>query len=416
MVSNRVKRAENIAEAYRNLKLEPLRTEEEFDAFYVERDRKFYEGSSDLTKRMKSVIELSDSYEKLIVFGFRGCGKSTEVFRFLNSLRGYETLWMSVSELDLYDVDYRDVLVLLLINLVEKAKELGVDIGELENKINELLSVETITESHKKSTEFGFDLSIIKLKLGRESETRRNLRDRLKTRINDLLFYIDKVSIKIEDEVKPLVVAIDDLDKIGVYEQAEKLFYENPMVLTKPNCHIVYTCPISIAFDPRFTGVEHNFDKVFMVPQVPPTDREGNELKEGIEFYRSVFEKRVNPELIEDEALKLAIRNTGKLSEFIQVLRGACLNAYTDESEVIRLDDVNRELIRLSHEFERLLTEEHMEVIKEVYRRKIAMDGRREDRSVRELIFSLIIVEYVYGEDKWYDVNPVLQRALMRRS
>ena len=57
-----------------------------------------------------------------------------------------------------------------------------------------------------------------------------------------------------------------------------------------------------------------------------------------------------------------------------------------------------------------------MEVIKEVYRRKMAMDGKRDDRSVRELIFSLIIVEYVYGEDKWYDVNPVLQRALMKRS
>jgi len=75
-------KAENLNEAYNNLVVEPLETEEEFRDFYVERPAK----APSPIEELKDRIEILDRKEKYLFLGFRGSGKSTELNRLLDMI------------------------------------------------------------------------------------------------------------------------------------------------------------------------------------------------------------------------------------------------------------------------------------------------------------------------------------------
>ncbi len=119
-------------------------------------------------------------------------------------------------------------------------------------------------EDVKKYKEIGISFSnLIMLKLGREAKTREYVRKELETKITDLIqrlnWFIREVEIKTD---KRIVVLVDDLDKLTRGQQAEDFFYKNYGLLTQPNCFIVYTFPIPLAFNPYYENVRHAFDDV----------------------------------------------------------------------------------------------------------------------------------------------------------
>jgi hypothetical protein len=113
-------------------------------------------------------------------------------------------------------------------------------------------------------------------------------------------------------------------------------------------------------------------------------------------------------DLVEKDALKEAIMSTGKLSEFISIIRESCIYAHRRRDNKIRVEDVRKALDKLRTFYSRTLTEEHMEVLRSVYKTKEARDRGIEDRIVRDLLFSLMLVEYKVDEELWYEVNPLL--------
>ncbi|MBE9593402.1 MAG: hypothetical protein IMF19_07960, partial [Proteobacteria bacterium] len=68
-------KATNLIEAYNNFVVEPLKTEEEFRDFYVERPK----NAPSPIEELKDRIENAESAKKYLFLGFRGCGKSTEL-------------------------------------------------------------------------------------------------------------------------------------------------------------------------------------------------------------------------------------------------------------------------------------------------------------------------------------------------
>jgi len=114
-------------QAFKNFKVEPLRSEEEFKEFYVERPEQTQSPIGEILERLK----LSDSPEKYLFLSFRGCGKSTELYKLkieLEKLDRFLPMMFSIYELDVNDIDIKDFLILLDIKLVEIAKENGIKI------------------------------------------------------------------------------------------------------------------------------------------------------------------------------------------------------------------------------------------------------------------------------------------------
>ena len=404
-------KASNLIEAYNNFVVEPLKTEEEFRDFYVERPK----GAPSPIEELKDRIENAESAKKYLFLGFRGCGKSTELNRLSRALDENRFLIVSYSirELDVSDFDFRDFfgsMALKIYDIAEKEVELERDIKEdfrdFMMRITKV-SEEDITRYHEMGISFS---NFILLKLGREAKTREYIRKELETRISDLIQRLNWLTMEVESKTsKKVVVIVDDLDKLARGQQAEDFFYKNYGLLIQPNCFVIYTFPIPLTFNPYYENVRHAFDDDIILPQLPVRSRDRKRInEENFDFYKGIVDKRMDLGLIEEEALKDAILSTGKTSEFISVMRDAAIKAYRNENEKITKEEVGKALEKLRRTYDRTLTEAHKKRLLEIYDKREARDENISDSTSRDLLFSLTAVEYEDEEGRWCDINPLL--------
>lgn len=99
-------RAEDLRSAYNNFYVEPLKEDQEIADFYVQRP-----GSVSPMQDLLDRIDLASRREKYLFLGFRGSGKSTELYRLEAALDKNRFLVVNYSirdDLNLSDFDFRD--------------------------------------------------------------------------------------------------------------------------------------------------------------------------------------------------------------------------------------------------------------------------------------------------------------------
>ena len=127
-----------------------------------------------------------------------------------------------------------------------------------------------------------------------------------------------------------------------------------------------------------------------------------------MEFYRQVIIKRMNPGLIEEGILNEAISSTGKLSEFVEIMRESSLRAFRMNRNRISKDDVEVSLDKLRATYDRTLTEAHKKKLLDIHECQEARDEGPDSQIIRELLFSLTAVEYKDEEGRWCEIDPLL--------
>lgn len=409
-MNNEIAQAKDLTGAYNNFSVSPLKTEEEFQIFYVPRLIPSIES-------IKGRIESSQKDEKYIFMGFRGSGKSTELYRlknFLDKDTFYPVFFDVFEFLDMNDFDSKEFLASLALYLYDSSTSLIEINEEIRDDLKEFMMDITKIEESEISKEKRLGLSfekIIVAKLGSEIKTRNIVRTNLENRITDLMNRLNNLIIEIESCLKKKVfIIVDGLDKLSRFKQAEDFFYDNYRLLTQVRCRVIYTFPIDLAYSPRFEIIRHAFDADLILPQPPvKTKNLGRMYEKGFEFYRRVAERRIRLDLIEKEALKEAIVSTGKLTEFMLTIREAAIRSSIWQKNKIGLNEVLFSLEKLRRTYDRTLTEEHMKRLIEIYNTKEGRDCKIEDSVVRNLLFSLTAVEYESEEEgKWCEVNPLL--------
>lgn len=407
-------KALNLPGVYNNFIVEPLEEEDEFKDFYVERPTP--------TEEIKERIEISNKNEKYLFLGFKGCGKSTELNKLSNEIDKSKFLIVKYSirdELDVGDFDFRDFFVSMALKIYDIAEKENIRLNKDIKEDFEEFAME-ITHISEKEIEKnkGLGLSFSKIimgKIGIEVKSREYIRKELEMKISDLIRRLNILIGEVERKSKKkMLIIVDDLDKLHRQQQAEDFFYKNYHLLLQPNCYIIYTFPIVLAFNPFFENVRHNFHEDLILPQLPVKNRKGDTIEANFDYYREIAEKRMDLRLIEKDALEHAILCTGKLSEFILVIRDASVKAYTTvkeekkrEQRIIK-EDVEGVLEKLRNTYDRTLTGEEIEKLIEIHDKKEARDKTVDDDIVRVLLFSLTIVEYETKEGRWCDINPIL--------
>ena len=405
-------RAENLKDAYNNLYVEPLKKAQEFKEFYVERP----DSASSPIGELKDRIEISNRKEKYLFLGFRGSGKSTELNRLEAALDEDRFLIVNYSireDLNMSDFDFKEFFVSMALKIYDMARSESIPIQQdIEKDFQEFIKrVTKVTEEEFTSiTSGGISWSqIILLKINREAKTREYLRTELDLKISDLILRLNWLILDIEDKSgKQIVVIVDDLDKLTRGQQSEDFFYKNYGLLVQPDCFIVYTFPIPLAFHPSYESVRQAFNWDVVLLQIPVKDRQGNEDPEGIEFYSQVVLRRMNQDLLEDKILEKAIVSTGKLSEFVEIMRDSSLNAFRMRRPQIIEDDVEIALDKLRTMYDRTLTEAHKKKLLEIHSCHEARDEGPDSTIIRELLFSLSAVEYKDREGRWCEIEPLL--------
>ena len=405
-------RARNLKEAYNNFFIEPLKEEEDFRDFYVERPK----NAPSPIEELRDKIDISDKKEKYLFLGFRGSGKSTELNRLLDMIDEERFLVVSYSirdELNVSDFDFRDFFVSMALKIYDTAEAEGINLnrdieGDFKDFVKRITKVSE--EEITRSKTLGLSLAkIILLKLNREAKTREYVRKELDMQISDLIQRLNWLIIDVEDKTeKRVVVIVDDLDKLTRGQQAEDFFYKNYELLVQPNCFVVYTFPIPLTFNPYYENVRPAFDDDIILPQLPVMGIDGSMNDANLNFYREVVNKRIESSLIEASVLNEAILSTGKLHEFVSVMKDASIKAYRNGRENIAKEDVEGALEKLRRTYDRTLTEAHKKRLLEIHESKEARDTGNDDTTSRELLFSLTAVEYEDENGRWCDVDPLL--------
>ncbi len=148
--------------------------------------KKFYVDSfnASVTDEISITIRTTESYQKILIIGHRGCGKSTILNKIVGDLdKEYFILSFSVADvLNLMDVETVDLLLATYMQLLE-----SINTRNIPHSLDSFEEMMGFAKKKFKLKEVGVSLlKILSFKIQVENESRKAIRDELRTRIEAL--------------------------------------------------------------------------------------------------------------------------------------------------------------------------------------------------------------------------------------
>ena len=384
-------------------------------------------------------IERSKKPITQLIAGHRGCGKSTELLRLVDRLKNenYFVLYFEADGfLDINDVKYTDVLVVIVRRLVEGLAQEGIKLDD--KLLDDILMwfADTVYQMEDKNTietMLGSEISagieiplILKLlikvtgQIKDSSETKESVRLKLDPQVSQL---IARVNLLIQDAIvkirkhgkKDLVIIIDNLDRISLKRipnrpgitSHDELFIEHSEQLQSLDCHVIYTLPISMLYSSRATALTGSFPNYSILPMIKTHERDGSRCGEGIEALKRVVESRVEASVFfRDDVVEYAAEMSGgMIRDFIRLFR--YMFDFVDENDLpIEKSVAERAVNKLINEYNRMIPESHFGLLAAVHRDK---DIQNDDKH-QLMLYNLSVLEYFNGPTSWFDVHPVVEK------
>ncbi|MFA6921853.1 MAG: ATP-binding protein [Gallionella sp.] len=364
----------------------------------------------------------STQFHQQLLTGHRGCGKSTELLRLKAELEEHNffVVYIDVEELlDMVDLNYLDVLLSIAKETENVLRNNDIMLNDalledirlwFSDRVVEQSSTHELAGELKTQAEAGATIPFfaklmsritaeIKSASSRRSTTRQNLE-------RELAVFIAKLNVLISDARrnvqlrghKDLVLIVDGLEKMH-YRLLEDnisshahLFVLHAEQLKAPQCHIVYTMPISLGYN---ANLGNDFGNIQVMPMVKTS-------AEGVASLRQVIANRVDlaktfeqPELLD----RLTRLSGGVMRDLMRLIRFAT----ETDSNKIGMMEINQACSTLIREYDRLLRDSEIEQIKWV-RENHRVTG--EEVYARMLNLRLIL-EYQNGK-RWADLHPAV--------
>jgi hypothetical protein len=304
----------------------------------------------------------ADPYAKALLTGHIGVGKSTELFELANELRP-ERHVIICSIAQTLGVQNLDAFALLIVVLEACIQSWMANLGampaglveELANHVRNLLpegkrppkdSGPSMFREFQRMQEI-FGQIPKKITSGEQlarlySEVLQRLALRYVT--PEQLATLDPSSIAMSCEVllkeleshagKPVLLLIDDLDKVGNIVAQSDIFLDRAMALQRLHCGIVATCPLDMLFAPRGRELDHVWGPAYILDPFPVPDPIGTsaadtKLKPYLTILRSIGAQNAFSAL---QCRKVAGASGGILRAFVYAC-GACVTYALEAGE-----------------------------------------------------------------------------------
>lgn len=398
--------------AYNNFNNRPL-TGKTLKDFYID------EFTKDAVKKIKKRVIASKGFDKMLVIGHRGCGKSTILNKVAEELQDkfHIVSFSGEDKLDITDVETIDILISIYLEVLNSMQSLN---SPHENKVKVALeTLNNIMESVKdklKITEVGVNLlKILSFKIRVENESRHELRQQFKNQIkklddgiyqciNIISEYYQERNIKGKD----VLIIIDDLDKLDT-EFAEKIFFKNSQSLTMLRAKIIYTFPLDTYYSASFRKYKDDYKDEYISLVVVDQQKNGDI---GIQQLEKLVLKRIDARYITKESLtKIIIASGGLLRDLIRFMQDACAEAMFNDSEIINEDIATLVINEAENEYYRLFDfPKYLEEVK-----KLTGESSREkleNEKLIELLHNLFVLEYRFKGKLWYEPHPCLNKVI----
>lgn len=421
-------------------------------------DRQYYidfssvRGGKIIEELERTIVRLSPNEATCQLFtGHIGSGKSTELLRLHAELeqQGFHVVYFESSkDLDMADVDITDILLSVARQVSEslekrkiklqatgfKALLRGVaDVFQTQIDVKAEANLPGVGQMTAGTDgEFSLALGIGKItaKTKDAPNLRSELRQYLEPRTNVILEALNKELLEPaakqlkEQGKKGLVVIIDNLDRIHGSPkpsgrlQPEYLFVDRGEQLKRLNCHVVYTIPLGLIFSNDLLQLTNRFGvDPKVLPMVPVQLRDGSLCEEGIELLRQMVLARAFPTVESQQRSALIPKifespetldrlcrvSGGHVRNLLQLLY-SCLQR---EEPPISRRTLENVIIQRRHQLTLAIEADEWELLRQVAALKIVTG----ETKYQTLLRSLWVFEYRYGEDYWFEINPILADA-----
>lgn len=412
-------KVENILNA---INLGPLE-EDNLSQFYVEtmEARTGDPYSSPILDIMDSCQDQS-TQNTMLLLGHRGCGKSTELNKMAVQLEqeGYPVYTVYCEkEIDPLNIEYTDILILMgdaLLKLVDKrhivlASSLISDIHDFWGTKEEVKNVESGAEVEGST---GLSVLFAQLKGALKfSESRRTeWRKTVEHKSSEWLSLLGQVVVAITEKTdgKLPVLIFEDLDKLEA-NAAWRVFSNYSSTLSSLSCPVIYTFPIALYFDPKFTAID-GFFKYYTLPMIKINKRTGERCEEGFETIRDIVKKRIDLSLFQAEVLNDMIAKTGgSLRDLFKVIADAGTRARRRASKIIEREDADYAFTRIKSDITRRLDGDYYDFLV-----KVANEHEKitEKKKLLEMLQAGAVLEY--NGERWHDVHPLVKEFLREQN
>ena len=412
--------ATNIYEAWDRLDVVPLPTN---DCRYVDcSGARETNVVKELVKRLR-LHSMSNKYMHALFTGYRGDGKTTELFRFMESIADkYRPLYFNAEdEFDLEDFRFPDFLLGIARVVFDKMKEEELPLPEkLLQKVANWFAKIIETVECKSSAEIMAEAGtstpkwfqivtgklIATIKTG--GEKRKEIRKELDQQLTQLLDHVDKllataVEICIKKDGRAPVIIFDNLDRLDP-NLAFDLFHTNGRKLLELDCHFVYVIPISLLYQKKL----REFEEPIILHMIPVIDRNNKPKDVSISLLKELLYKRFEPEKIMDDpdAImdKFILTSGGHLRDLVRLFKQACSDAMDLPDEKINQAITQKRINKLCETYQKLVMDNDYDYLIKTYQSK---DAASNDRK-QYLIFQTVILVYEENGESWSDVHPAL--------
>jgi hypothetical protein len=429
-------RATTLTEAYDVLDPQPIDFKTQAD-FYVEPPPREHDDGTFTPHPMARIRRAlrTTTPAKVFLAGHVGAGKSTQLRHFAADPEIEAMFSVVLVRLETTELPFLDAAQLLFHmsrELYEHGKALGafgVDGAEKPwrrhlEALNAALYGKTGPSAAEGTIGIEVDLFLVKLREDlRVSETRRKqFREFGETHRTVLLDLLRDLSVAVETALlhgkgaKTLLMIIDDLDKVRAPERQKDLFQTDLGALFAPRFRVIYTLPAAVSFDPSrrelLQAVEHLYPERVLDKAPNGFDPMRAFLDSALPFFRDALHKRVEPSLVEEEAIKLATAYSGGVArDYFRLLKEA--SAIAEQLGQTKIDVPSaRAAIREERlRWTRSLDHDDYTALLKVHR---THDRRDDDRHRRLLDLGLLLE--CYNDDTWYEAHPLLWGSLERRA
>lgn len=405
----------------------------------IDNDNPFYTDFSNLRKnfsekKLYRMLNIQDNDEckslsssvKIFLRGHRGTGKTSELLSLQKKIKNTSCYFVVFSDLsdgslDINNIEFVDVILLLLEKFINELKDNGATVSSdiLEpfyNWFSERIS--EINSTIDASAEIGVEveagvtipffsklLAKTTAKLGSTSQTKESIRNVFKPKVSDFLLKFNELILSIKNEFNKsskyddILFILDGFEKIGNLDNRKKVIIDDANLFNRIDANMIITLPIELF---EYTHSLTNFAKIISFPLISlDTQDAQHKLKEFIL-------KRVDESLFQDEETIYEIIKYGAGSprETLRIIQQAYIEA---EDQLIDLESVQKAVVSMGNQMARYLEEKEISVLKQILNNK---DVPFND-TVANLLVEKILLEY---EEDNPCINPlVIENKKLKR-
>lgn len=439
-------KATHLEEIYAAFNTEPLQIDQ-LAEFYVPA----VEGRGDNPLfYIKQILESTpDDHQHLLFAGYRGCGKSTELNLLQKQVQN-ERLVINFSvmeELDPVSLHYIELFIVTMERLFKAANDLAIPISpEYIDSISNWYQTKEIQDIKEKYIDGGVEsgagaelsvpffanfFSRFKASAKASKSLKEQLTLKIEPKLSQLIFHCNALIREVRTGalktkgLKNILLIIEDLDKLPL-DRAESLFYNYSRQMVQLEVDVIFTYPIALLYNPKFTAINNIFDDTYELPMIKINERNGKEDEEGRAILRKIVEKRMDLDLFESPKLLQAMigYSGGCLRDLFRLIRQSALNSLALEHKKIQEADFTKSYQKLKREYANTLADKVVDgevviPVKTYYDElaKLAKDEKKQPMNsdpVLDLRQNLTILGY--NGEGWCDVHPIVKDILKDRN